>query len=207
MIKTERLSRGLTQQEVAGAVGITRQSLARIEKGHGGASLDTFLRIFSALGITLSATSGEQEENRAQNRTLPLGGGAALSSLLGSKTGSPYADIFKRAGGTASASALKQLPGAGTDSVLNALKPLSNTSFLGSLGSDSARSPIGAGLATRIPSMRLPRLSYRELLGIPVHEQGTEDEPESPGDEISPTGADDDADPRMTRGPENDSDA
>lgn len=59
-VKTRRQAQGLTQQDIAEAVGITRQSLARIERGHGGASFDTVLRVFAELGIRLEATSDDQ---------------------------------------------------------------------------------------------------------------------------------------------------
>lgn len=60
LIKTRRQAQGLTQQEVAAAAGITRQSLARVERGHGGVSFDTALRIFEHLGIQLDAVSRPQ---------------------------------------------------------------------------------------------------------------------------------------------------
>lgn len=56
IVKTRRQSQGLTQQEVADAAGITRQSLARIEHGQAGASFDLVLRIFEKLGVSLEAT-------------------------------------------------------------------------------------------------------------------------------------------------------
>jgi len=55
LVKNARNQRNLTQQEVADAVGITRQSLARIERGHGGTSFDTVLLILGHLGIRLEA--------------------------------------------------------------------------------------------------------------------------------------------------------
>lgn len=55
VIKTQRLKLSLTQQDVAEAVNITRQSLARIEKGNGGGSFDTYLRLFDLLNISLEA--------------------------------------------------------------------------------------------------------------------------------------------------------
>lgn len=58
LIKTRRQAQRFTQQEVADAVGITRQSLARIERGNAGTSFDTVLRIFAHLGINLDANSG-----------------------------------------------------------------------------------------------------------------------------------------------------
>lgn len=55
IIKTARLNRELSQQSVADAVGMSRQALARIERGQGGASFEAYLRIFSFLDIPLSA--------------------------------------------------------------------------------------------------------------------------------------------------------
>ncbi len=61
-VKTRRQAQDLTQQDIADAVGITRQSLARIERGHAGTSFDTVLRIFEKLGINLEATSIDQQQ-------------------------------------------------------------------------------------------------------------------------------------------------
>lgn len=55
LVKNARAQRGATQQEVADAVGITRQSLARVERGHGGTSFNTVLLILDHLGIRLEA--------------------------------------------------------------------------------------------------------------------------------------------------------
>ncbi|MEV8267354.1 helix-turn-helix transcriptional regulator [Microbacterium sp. NPDC076911] len=57
LVKNARVQRNLTQQDVADAVGITRQSLARLERGNGGTSFDTVLLILDHLGIHLEATS------------------------------------------------------------------------------------------------------------------------------------------------------
>lgn len=54
VIKNARLGMELTQQDLADAVGVTRQSIARIERGNASSSFDTVLRIFSRLGLTLS---------------------------------------------------------------------------------------------------------------------------------------------------------
>jgi len=53
LVKTRRQSQGRTQQDVAAAAGITRQSLARIERGHGGVSFDTLTVVLDYLGIRL----------------------------------------------------------------------------------------------------------------------------------------------------------
>lgn len=57
LVKNARVQRNLTQQDVADAVGITRQSLARLERGNGGTSFDTVLVILDHLGIRLDATT------------------------------------------------------------------------------------------------------------------------------------------------------
>jgi transcriptional regulator with XRE-family HTH domain len=57
LVKNARVQRNLTQQDVADAVGITRQSLARLERGNGGTSFDTVLLILDHLGIHLDATA------------------------------------------------------------------------------------------------------------------------------------------------------
>jgi transcriptional regulator with XRE-family HTH domain len=54
LVKSTRQIQGRTQQDVADAAGITRQSLSRIEGGHGGVSFDTVLLILDYLGIRLS---------------------------------------------------------------------------------------------------------------------------------------------------------
>lgn len=57
LVKNARIQWDLTQQDVADAVGITRQSLARLERGNGGTSFDTVLLILDHLGIHLDATT------------------------------------------------------------------------------------------------------------------------------------------------------
>ena len=66
IVKTQRQAQGLSQQAIADTVGITRQSLARIERGNGGASFDTVIRIFDTLGISLDATPGREHHTIAQ---------------------------------------------------------------------------------------------------------------------------------------------
>ncbi|HJA04704.1 MAG: helix-turn-helix transcriptional regulator [Candidatus Microbacterium stercoravium] len=55
LVKNARVQRDLTQQDVAGAVGITRQSLARLERGDGGTSFNTVLLILDYLDVRLDA--------------------------------------------------------------------------------------------------------------------------------------------------------
>ncbi|WP_309619827.1 helix-turn-helix transcriptional regulator [Salinibacterium sp.] len=60
LVKTRRQAHSRTQQDVADAAGITRQSLARIERGHGGVSFDTLILILDYLGIRLDGTPVEE---------------------------------------------------------------------------------------------------------------------------------------------------
>ncbi|AWB89760.1 helix-turn-helix transcriptional regulator [Salinibacterium hongtaonis] len=60
LVKTRRQAEGRTQQDVADAAGITRQSLARIERGHGGVSFDTLILILDYLGIGLDGAPVEE---------------------------------------------------------------------------------------------------------------------------------------------------
>lgn len=62
LVKTQRHAQGRTQQEVAEAIGITRQSLARVERGAAGVSFHTVLRIFDYLSIRLDAAAGAQPQ-------------------------------------------------------------------------------------------------------------------------------------------------
>lgn len=49
-IKALRVSAGLSQQELADAVGMKQQNIGRIETAKVGANLDTFEQLLAALG-------------------------------------------------------------------------------------------------------------------------------------------------------------
>lgn len=77
VVKTRRQALQLTQHDVADSAGITRQSLARIERGHAGTSFDTVLRIFERLGISIEVAPSPRADviGAAANRnsdTSPL---------------------------------------------------------------------------------------------------------------------------------------
>ncbi|PAU55290.1 transcriptional regulator [Pseudomonas sp. PIC25] len=48
-IRQLRLKRGLTQAELAGMAGITRQKLIEVEKGHGTVALNFYTRVIASL--------------------------------------------------------------------------------------------------------------------------------------------------------------
>ena len=92
LVKTRRQARGLTQQHVADAAGITRQSLARIEHGHGGVAFDTVLRILDELGIDLDAKSTDEQPATDVRSTNPHQNHADVWSAVAEVT-SPKVDL------------------------------------------------------------------------------------------------------------------
>lgn len=90
LVKNARTRRSLTQQDVADAVGITRQSLARLERGNGGTSFDTVLLILEHLGIHLDATA---ERRTADPATLATRGAAQAAADALAKRITPPIDI------------------------------------------------------------------------------------------------------------------
>lgn len=71
-IATARTERGLTQTELAEAAGISRSSIARLEAGDHGASVDVLFNIAVALGTKPSALLAAAEADDATAATLKL---------------------------------------------------------------------------------------------------------------------------------------
>ncbi|WP_277959896.1 helix-turn-helix transcriptional regulator [Frigoribacterium faeni] len=92
LIKNARVQQSLTQHDVAHAVGITRQSLARLERGNGGTSFDTVLLILDHLGIHLNAATDRDTAALATDATRGAAQAAAdaltkrITTLIGSGT-------------------------------------------------------------------------------------------------------------------------
>ena len=61
-LKEIRLKRGMTQQELADAVGITQSQIARYESGETQPSLETLRKLAAALDCTLDELIGRGEE-------------------------------------------------------------------------------------------------------------------------------------------------
>lgn len=57
VLKNARLSAELTQQQVADSLGVTRQTVARIERGTGNATLETYFRLFSLFELNVEISS------------------------------------------------------------------------------------------------------------------------------------------------------
>lgn len=93
LVKNARTRRSLTQQDVADAVGITRQSLARLERGNGGTSFDTVLLILENLGIHLDATAERRTADPATLATLATRGAAQAAADALAKRITPPIDI------------------------------------------------------------------------------------------------------------------
>ena len=86
LVKNARAQRELTQQDVADAVGITRQTLARLERGHAGISFDTVILILDHLGIQLDATPTSPDEASAETLPVSSEAQAAASELARRRT-------------------------------------------------------------------------------------------------------------------------
>ncbi len=61
-IKLARVAREMTQQDLAQAVGVTRQTIGLIESGNYNPSLRLCIRIAAALGHTLDSLFWEDED-------------------------------------------------------------------------------------------------------------------------------------------------
>lgn len=81
LVRNARAHLGFTQQDVAEAVGITRQSLARLERGNGGISFDTVILVLDHLGIQLEATPISAVAVSASPTAAPNAAQAAASAL------------------------------------------------------------------------------------------------------------------------------
>jgi HTH-type transcriptional regulator / antitoxin HipB len=57
LLKERRIKRGLSQQELAESIGVSRQWVAKVERGHARAEIGSVLRAFRAVGIRLELTT------------------------------------------------------------------------------------------------------------------------------------------------------
>lgn len=55
LIRTRRRETGMSQEMLSSLTGIPQPNLSKVERGAEGTKIDTYLRIFSALGIDLVA--------------------------------------------------------------------------------------------------------------------------------------------------------
>src|ERR1035441_10589441 len=57
-LRLARQARGLSQQQLAGVAGVTRQAVSAVESGHSDPSLRVALAVASALGMTVEELFG-----------------------------------------------------------------------------------------------------------------------------------------------------
>lgn len=55
-VRSARVAKGWTQVQLARATGLAPNTVARVERGELGVSLDAALRLCAALGVTIEAT-------------------------------------------------------------------------------------------------------------------------------------------------------
>jgi putative transcriptional regulator len=66
-LKLARIERGLSQQELADVVEVTRQTIGLIEKGKYNPTLNLCIRIAKALEKTLDQLFWKEEDNEQKN--------------------------------------------------------------------------------------------------------------------------------------------
>lgn len=65
VVREARTSRGLTQQQLAEAAGVSRAWLVRVEAGHRRAEIDQLLKVLGALDLTLAVKERQHSEGAA----------------------------------------------------------------------------------------------------------------------------------------------
>lgn len=70
-IRDRRRARGMTQLDLADAVGLTVESVSRAERGTIQPKVETLRKIAAALGTTLDAFAGDQSESTDEKRADP----------------------------------------------------------------------------------------------------------------------------------------
>ncbi|MHA7834038.1 MAG: helix-turn-helix domain-containing protein [Algiphilus sp.] len=82
LVREARLRQGLTQSEVAGALGVTQKWISNVEGGKDTAPIGSVLRLLAALGVSLTATHTSDHDTEAD---MPAEAGAtnAASSVVG----------------------------------------------------------------------------------------------------------------------------
>src|ERR1700760_25018 len=78
-LRMGRQARGLSQQQLAGMAGVTRQAVSAVESGHSDPSLRVALALASALGLTVEELFGSDDHvvPVAAAPVAPLGGKGA----------------------------------------------------------------------------------------------------------------------------------
>ncbi len=64
LIKSKRLERNLTMDNLASEVGVSRQTIGAIEKGQGNCSISTLLKIMNILDISISINDEDKHLKR-----------------------------------------------------------------------------------------------------------------------------------------------
>lgn len=76
-IKELRNTKNLTQEQVAGQIGISRQKYAGIERGDGSISLETLSKIANVLEVSVGEITGVLDEPAAVTHKTGEGGGSS----------------------------------------------------------------------------------------------------------------------------------
>ncbi|MDP3713073.1 MAG: helix-turn-helix transcriptional regulator [Mycobacteriales bacterium] len=86
MVRAERTARGWTQQDLADACGLTRQSINNVERRRSDLATSSLLTVLAALSLQLTVTPVYRNGGERQDKELTDGG---LDELLALHTKQP----------------------------------------------------------------------------------------------------------------------
>lgn len=107
LVRSTRLARGMTQAELAAQMGVSRDWVVRLEKGHPRLEVQRVLDALHVLGVEMQSTNPSEDSQGERTSQSPVKGGTARSHKdvsvdpLGSvgRAGDPFDDLFKTDGG------------------------------------------------------------------------------------------------------------
>ena len=82
LIRAHRLTLGMSQQELAIRVGVSRLWIVQTERGNPGASLELVLRTLTELGVTLVASSKSADSGTTASDAPPPVYGPDIGAIL-----------------------------------------------------------------------------------------------------------------------------
>jgi len=100
-LRVARQARGLSQQQLAGVAGVTRQAVSAVESGHSDPSLRVALGLAQALGMTIEELFGRGEPADPVHARLVAKAGGACSRVVLASVGDGFVALPLR-GDTAS---------------------------------------------------------------------------------------------------------
>jgi putative molybdopterin biosynthesis protein len=129
-LRLARQARGLSQQQLAGVAGVTRQAVSAVESGHSDPSLRVALGLARALGMTIEELFGRGEPADPVRARLVAPAGAAGSRVVLASVGDGFvalplrADTVSQAGFTPAGGLVDAGAGQAGDAGTIAVRPI-----------------------------------------------------------------------------------